>query len=50
MKLVDLFHDFFLKKIIYIIPKVAGALEFYKNTPKLFQNYLVVPKFLHLDP
>jgi hypothetical protein len=25
-------------------------LEFYKNTPKLFQNYLVVPKFLHLDP
>jgi hypothetical protein len=30
--------------------KIAGTLEFYKNTPELFHNYILVPIILHLGP
>jgi hypothetical protein len=33
---VDLLHDISNRKIIHKIWKIAGILDFYKNTPKLF--------------
>jgi hypothetical protein len=30
---VDLFHAFSLRKILQLIPKIAGALYFYKTPP-----------------
>jgi hypothetical protein len=33
---MDLFHSFSNRKIIQKILKITGALDFYKNTPKLF--------------
>jgi hypothetical protein len=30
--------------------KIAGASDFYKNTPVLFQNYILVTEILHLGP
>jgi hypothetical protein len=35
-KTVDLFHEIFSRKLILKMAKIVGALEFYKNTPKLF--------------
>jgi hypothetical protein len=43
-------HAFFLRKINLEIWKTARALDFDKNTPKLFQNYILVTKNLHLGP
>jgi hypothetical protein len=47
---VDLFHGFFNRKIIRLFQKIAGIWYFYKNTPELFQNYILVPIVLHLGP
>jgi hypothetical protein len=33
---MDIFHTFFIRKLIHYFWKIAGALDFYKNTPKLF--------------
>jgi hypothetical protein len=41
---------FFFRKIIQIIQKIVDAQQFCKNTPKLFQNYILVPVILHLGP
>jgi hypothetical protein len=30
--------------------KITGTLEFYKNTPELFHNYILIPAILHLGP
>jgi hypothetical protein len=42
-------HAFFLRKINLEMWK-AGALDFYKNTPELFQNFVLAPIILHLGP
>jgi hypothetical protein len=47
---MDLFHGFFNRKIIWLFQKIAGTWYFYKNTPELFQNYILVPIVLHLGP
>jgi hypothetical protein len=47
---VNLFHGFFNRKIIWLFQKIAGTWYFYKNTPKLFQNYILVPVILPLGP
>jgi hypothetical protein len=47
---VNIFHEFFFSKIILKIPKIPRPTYFYKNTPVLFQNYILVPVILHLDP
>jgi hypothetical protein len=47
---VDIFHEFHYRKIILKIPKNPRTPEFYKNTPKLFQNYILVTIILHLGP
>jgi hypothetical protein len=44
---VNLFHGVFFWKIILEIPK---PLYFFKNTPELFQNYILVPIILHIGP
>jgi hypothetical protein len=30
--------------------EIHRTLEFYRNTPELFQNYVLVPIILHLGP
>jgi hypothetical protein len=47
---VDLFHGFFNRKIIRLFQKIVDTWYFYKNTPELFQNYILVPVILHLGP
>jgi hypothetical protein len=44
---VNLFHGFFFSKIILENPRTS---YFCKNTPKLFQNYILVPIILHVGP
>jgi hypothetical protein len=55
--LVDLVHScmhpvyaFSYRKIIHLIQKIPGPRYFYKNTPKLFQKYILVSIILHLGP
>jgi hypothetical protein len=45
---MDLFHGISLRKIIPLNPKNHRTPYFYKKHPKLFQNYILVPKILHL--
>jgi hypothetical protein len=40
---IDPVYAFFNTKIIHYFWKITRALEFYKNTPKLFWNYIFVP-------
>jgi hypothetical protein len=40
----------FFRKIIPLILEIPRPRYFYKNTPKLFQNYILVPIFLHIGP
>jgi hypothetical protein len=47
---VDLFHGVFNRKIIWLFQKIVGTWYFYKNTPELFHNYILVPIILHLGP
>jgi hypothetical protein len=47
---MDQFHVILFRKIIQIILKITGALEFYKKHIELFQNYILVPVILHLGP
>jgi hypothetical protein len=47
---VNLFHGFFFSKIIPEILENPRTLYFCKNTPELFQNYILVPIILHLGP
>jgi hypothetical protein len=47
---VDLFHGIFNRKIIQLFQKIVGTWNFYKNTPELFQNYILVLIILHLGP
>jgi hypothetical protein len=47
---VNLFHEFFNRKIILKILKIPRPSYFYKNTPILFENYILVPIILHLGP
>jgi hypothetical protein len=47
---VDLFSGFFNRKIIQLFQKIVGTWYFYKSTHELFQNYILVPVILHLDP
>jgi hypothetical protein len=44
-RVVDLFHRFSNRKLIL---ENSRCLEFCKNTPELFQNYVLVPNNLHL--
>jgi hypothetical protein len=37
-------------KIIHLIPKIAWPWKFYKNNPKLFRNYILVPIISHIGP
>jgi hypothetical protein len=34
----------------YFILFIFWSLQFYKNMPELFQNYILVPIILHLGP
>jgi hypothetical protein len=45
---VNLFHRFFFSKIILKILENPITPQFCKNTPELFQNYILVPAILHL--
>jgi hypothetical protein len=47
---VNVYHGFFFSKIILKILKIPRPSYFYKNTPVLFQNYILVPIILHLGP
>jgi hypothetical protein len=47
---VDLFHGFFNRKIIWLFQKIADTWYFYKNTPELFHNYILVSVILQLGP
>jgi hypothetical protein len=47
---VDIFHAFFFRKNNLIIIENPPALVILQNTPKLFQNYILVHIILHLDP
>jgi hypothetical protein len=47
---VDIFYRFSNREIIPEILEIAGALNFFKKTPKLFQNFILVPVILHLGP
>jgi hypothetical protein len=47
---VDLFHGFFFSKIILKILENPITPYFCKNTPELFQNYILVTIILHLGP
>jgi hypothetical protein len=47
---VNLFHRFSSRKINQNFLKITGARYFYKNTPELFQNSILVPIILHLAP
>jgi c-di-GMP-related signal transduction protein len=47
---VDLFHGFFFSKINPKNLKNPRTPYFYKNTPELFQNYILVLAILHLGP
>jgi hypothetical protein len=47
---MDLFHGIFNRKIIPLNPKIPSHGIFKKNTPELFQNYILVPEILHLGP
>jgi hypothetical protein len=44
----DLFHRFFNRKNNSLILKIHRPWKFYKNTPKLFQNYILVLENLHI--
>jgi hypothetical protein len=39
----------FTYKLLSFILFMFKPLEFYKNTPEIFQNYILVPIILHLD-
>jgi hypothetical protein len=45
---VDLFHHFFNRKLIHKFQKIAGAMDFYKNTPDFFCIYVLVHVILDL--
>jgi hypothetical protein len=47
---MDIFYGIVCRKINLKIQKITGTSEFYKNTPELFQNYILVPVILHLGP
>jgi hypothetical protein len=47
---IDQFRDFSFRKIISLIPENPGFRYFTKTTPKLFQNYILVPVILYLSP
>jgi hypothetical protein len=40
---VDLVHRVSFRKIVHKFLKIAGPPYFCKNTPELFQNYILVP-------
>jgi hypothetical protein len=50
LRTVDLFHRFFQLKNNSIIQKIHRSPGILQNTPELFQNYILVPKKLHLGP
>jgi hypothetical protein len=47
---MDLYHGIFFRKIILKILEIPIPQKFYKNTPKLFLNYVLVLVILHLGP
>jgi hypothetical protein len=47
---MDLYRGIFLRKIISKILEIPIPQKFYKNTPELFLNYVLVPANLHLGP
>jgi hypothetical protein len=47
---VNRFHVISNRKIIWINLENNRTLEFCKNIPKLFWNYVLVPVILHLGP
>jgi hypothetical protein len=47
---VDSVYTFFFMKIILLFPKIARALEFCKESPELFQNYVLAPVIFYLGP
>jgi hypothetical protein len=47
---VNLFNRFFFSKIIPEILENPRMSYFCKNTPELFQNYILVYVILHLGP
>jgi hypothetical protein len=47
---VDVFHGFFFSKIILKILENHRMPYFCKNTPELFQKYILVHVILHLGP
>jgi hypothetical protein len=38
------------RKTIWLFQKKVGTLDFHKNTPELFQNYVLVTIILHIGP
>jgi hypothetical protein len=47
---VGIFYGFFLRKIIKLILKIVGTLEFCKGTLNFFIIIFLVPVILHLGP
>jgi hypothetical protein len=47
---MDIFYGIVFRKINLEIRKITRTFEFYKNTPELFENYILVHVILHLGP
>jgi hypothetical protein len=47
-KTLEVLH--FCSWALLVILIMFKPLEFYKNTPKLFQNYIIIPTILCLGP
>jgi hypothetical protein len=47
---VDLFHEFYNRKIILEIWKIAEALDFYRNIHVVYFIYILVPIILQKQP